>query len=220
MNNNRDLVYLIIVIFISSILKANYQQFNVKDMLIYWNDLQIVNLIWFFPIVFIIFFFSKKFLNDINHFDVRYKNRKKYIEKVILKNLLIIFIGALVIQIVHINLINIFSKKIIVITFKDLLFILELTFEILFVCFNVAFIAMIIKNYIYSFVTNVMIILFMLISSINLNMFYKNNYFPLVRMYLGEKGIIITIILFVLIIIVIRRTYLHHDMIGGANDET
>lgn len=218
--NNKRLIIFTILIIIISLLKANYQMYNPKEMIVFWDSEQLVNLIWLFPIVFIILVLSKDLYNKITNFDLRYKSRKRYINKTLLKTYLYFSIYIILTQLFQIILINILTRKNILINLEDILFIFDLNIEILCIISTISLIAILIKNYMYSFVINISLILIILVLLINIKVINNNIYLPFIRLYTNANGTIITIIILIIELFLIKRKYLKLDIFGGENYES
>ena len=182
-------------------LKKNYinefdTSLSIYETFVFWGDNQIVNLIWYLPILLNLYIIGKKYFYQILRFDMRFKNRSDYIRYQLKQcivfslifNFLILFF-QFIILIGKLGTINI--------TF--LLFCMKYIIEMIFM--NVVFIliSMNLNNFTYTFILVVFLQIFSLtMIDVNdkypfLNLYggYKINFLTLILLFLCLKGIVL-----------------------------
>lgn len=220
-NLKNILIYLIIIIFIcllkkDHILSITIDKVSIRDILIYWSDNQIVNLIWFLPSLFGMCAIAKKSFDKIINFDMRYKNRSRYINKVLISHVIKSFIFYFLLAIIQIILIPIFIKQNIIINLDDLTIILRFVIENMFLTTFVILLTMVMKNIMYSLIITMTSVFILLIAVVNLHLIPNNIYIPFINMYLNNNELLTPFIIIILLII-IKKMYMHYD-IGGIEN--
>ncbi len=218
----KKIIIYILVIVIICFLKKNYiyaistgeASTLVKDILIYWGDNQVVNIIWFLPIIFEIFVISKKYFYKLNSFDLRSKNRKKYIKKVLISFIVESFCFILALELSQLFIINFFIPNSLNINIDDLIFILKYVIENIFLIFEIMLVALLFKKLMYSIIFFLILNFIILISSMNLSLISTQIYIPFVNIYFGSGNFLVTILIILIGILIIKKIYLNYD-IGG-----
>ncbi|MEG2251309.1 MAG: hypothetical protein RSD09_07065, partial [Bacilli bacterium] len=116
--NIRNFLLFLVVILIISTMKIffiNSFDYNsyfsfINYILIYWSDAYILNIIWLLPIILNIVIVSKKYFFEIQHFDTRYINRKRFINLLLIKICLSSFFTNITIILLQIIIISFFSN--------------------------------------------------------------------------------------------------------------
>lgn len=156
----KSIIFLIITI----ILKFSYipsltDNNNYYNMLIFWGNNSIANLIWLLPIIFLNYQLTKKFVYKAINFNTRYVNRNHYINHLLMINFIYCLFLSIFFSLIQILIFikfnnlnlsyNIFSC---IITYFWINYLLNLC---------VIFLSLLIRKYIYSVV--IIILLFCLI---------------------------------------------------------
>lgn len=186
----------------------------VKVVLAYWGSNQLVNLIWFLPIIFDIYVLSKKYFYRLIHFDLRYKNRRKYINFSLLSFIIESLLFVLLSVFCQLIIISLFMKNIFIGNFNDLFFILQFVIENVFLIVTIVLFSLIIKRLMYSLISIIIINFIILTSAINLSLISSQVYLPFINIYFGNNNYFITASIVLFEIIIIKKIYLHCD-IGG-----
>ena len=218
----KKIVIYVLVIICICFLKKNYiysicnsdGTSLIKILLVYWSDNQLVNIIWFLPLLFGIFIILKKYFYKLNYFDLRFRNRKKYINNVLIslgiESFLIVLLTALCQLVIIFFLIpNIFN-----INFSDFLFLLNYTTENVFLIIEIMLIALITKKLMYSLIFVIIVNFITLVLTINLSLLSSQIYLPFINVYLGNNNSVVTILIILIELMIIKKIYLHYD-IGG-----
>ena len=208
-------VCLVKSIFIDSIPEQKYCDF-VHDVLIYWGDNYLNNIVWLLPIILSVYIISGRFYLKLREFETRYWNRKRYV-KAMLKN---IFISSMflnfMISLAQIIVFTIYFNKQINIDLNILSVLFRYVLENTFLNILIILCSMYINNYMFIVVVALIIIILSLTMTINLNVFAPNMYIPFVNIYYSESINIITILLIPLILYFIGIKYEKCDIIGGG----
>ena len=217
----KKIIIYILVIIIICFLKKNYiysigngEESFIKDILVYWKDNQVVNIIWFLPIIYEIFVISKKYFYKLIYFDVRSKNRKKYIKKVLISFMIESFCFIFLLELSQLVIINFLIPNTIRINIDGLVFILKYVIENIFLIVEIIFVALLIKKLMYSIILILILNFLILISSMNLSLISTQIYIPFVNIYFESGSSLITMLIILIGIIMIKKIYLKYD-IGG-----
>ena len=189
----------------------------VRFILAYWGENQLVNLIWFLPIMFEIYVLSKKYFYKLSHFDMRYRNRKKYVASVLLSFAIESFLFILAIAFAQLTIIGLFTQNKLAINFTDLVFVFQFIIENILLVFTIILFALLIKKLMYSLVVVIIITLVILTLTINLALIPNSIYIPFIDIYIGNSNFVLTAIIVLIETILIKKTYLNYD-IGGMEE--
>lgn len=193
--------------FIYSMDGHSYSDF-VHDLLIFWGDNQLVNLIWLLPILLNLYIIAKNYFYMMLHFDMRFKNRKHFINITLMKcyfsSLLFNFLIA-VMQTIFLSLV---SGHSIIVNFTLFSFLIRYIIENTFINFIVILLALYIKNFMYAYISFIVFII------INFSLIKENTYLPFFNLFFSNQINSLTILLTIIAIFLIKRVYLHYD-IGG-----
>ena len=221
--NLRQILLIIFCITVISILKNNF--FNsiddisniefVKMILIMWSDSQILNIIWLLPILLSTIIVGKKYYTKLCSFDVRFKNRKHYINKLLINIIISSFIINFLIMLFQLIILTNTSFILIISNIKVLKILLIYVVETMFINILVIIISLYIKKIMYSYIIVVIMMFLSLIIFINFSLNINSNYIPFINMYLNSNINIITIILIFLSLLLIKRKYIYSDILGG-----
>lgn len=202
-------VFLLAICFLKSLHSSSIgYDLSVKDMLIYWEDNQFVNLIWFTPILLTIYILTRKSFYFFNNYDVRFRNRDNYIKVYIARFLLNSIVLVLMVVIVQMLMLNILFKINILLDIESILFILRYMIENIFLVVLVLVVAFYFKNLMYGIVLVVSTILLLLIMKVDLI------YVPFVNLYYDEGCVGVALVMTCCFILLIKMRYKHLD-IGG-----
>ena len=217
------IVYLLIIMCFC-LLKKNYiygvsngTVSFVRFILAYWGENQLVNLIWFLPIMFEIYVLSKKYFYKLSHFDMRYRNRKNYVASVLLSFAIESFLFILAIAFAQLTIIGLFTQNKLAINFTDLVFVFQFIIENILLVFTIILFALLIKKLMYSLVVVIIITLVILTLTINLALIPNSIYIPFIDIYIGNSNFVLTAIIVLIETILIKKTYLNYD-IGGMEE--
>src|SRR5574344_1675211 len=191
--------------YMASIASDNYSDF-VRYILIFWGSNQLVNLIWLLPILFSMYIVAKKYFYKMQHFEVRLKNRKHFINIALIKCCLVSIIFNILIALLQIVILSLISKTSIIINGNVFNTIIQYTIENTFLNVIIILCAMYIKNFIYSYSVFVILIIISLTAIINLALVKESIYLPFINLYFNDKISLTTILLTIIIIFLIKRS--------------
>ena len=129
----------------------NYNTF-VQNVLVFWDDNQLVNLIWFLPILLSLYLIAKNYFYSMNHFDMRFKNRKRFIYSAIINCITASILFNFLIAVFQVIVLSIVSKTSIIINVAIISFILQYVIENTFLSIIIVLFAMFIKNFMYTYI--------------------------------------------------------------------
>ena len=218
--NYKKIILTFVMIIIICLLKYNYINDTsyqdsaelMRNFLIFWGNNYLINLIWILPILMNLVFVSKKYYFKLINFDTRYKNRNKYILNFIKNCLIYSFFYNLVLILIQIFIIGFLSNSDISFSIETIKLIISYILENTFLNFLLIFLALNIRNYMYS------LLLIIILCVILLTTFSNNIYIPFVSLYWTNNINFITIALLILVLFFIRKKYLKFDIGGYEND--
>lgn len=193
--------------YISSLYEGEYISF-IRQVLFKQGDNLIANIFWLFPIVGSLFLISNYGYNQLISFSTRYQNRRIYVKSILYKTIvysllfnalfavlqIIIFSRSYGIQF-GLNLIHVILQYVIENTFLSLL---------------VICISFVIKKYIYSYISILLVIIILL----NAPESY-GRWVPFISLNYTNSINLITVISCIVVTFIIYKLYLHCD-IGGS----
>lgn len=205
-------VCLLKMIYISNSMYETSIEF-VHDIVVYWGNNQLVNFIWFIPIITNLFFVSKTYYSKAINFSTRYKNRCNFISYTIKESLLYSFVYNFLSVLMQTFVLTVLLKANIHFSFAMLELFISYSIECTFLNFVVLFFAIYSKHYMYSFLA-VIILCIMVLTVLGNNM-----YIPFVCLYSSYKINYITVVSLLGLIILIQKKYLTEDLIGGYEND-
>lgn len=184
----------------------------IRDVLAFVGDNPLMNVIWLLPLVITIFLISNTFYYKMLKFNTRYGNRKTFILKNIIIFIFMSFIFNFFIALTQELIFIIISRVNInyLILYNSLHYTIENVFiDLLIICGS-----MLIKNYMISFTTTLLVILV----SLNLSKDICKK-IPYINMFYESNINIYTVILIIVLIILLYKLYLNYDIEGGKSNE-
>lgn len=181
----------------------------IKQILVTWQGNQYVNLVWFLSFLVIIYHSTNPFCQKLEYFEMRFQNRKQYI-KYLLKKEIISTIGITILTItLQIILLAIISHC----QIKEIpwLFILHYIIEMISINLILIFLYLLLKNYIYTYLTIIGTLLILL-------SIHPNILLPFISLFYNIPVNPISIVLIPINLYGIYTIYLHYD-IGGVKYE-
>lgn len=194
----------------------NYVYF-VRLILIFWDQSQILNLIWLLPIMLSINVIANKYFHEMYHFDTRYSNRKRFINKLLIKCILFSLIFNFIIAILQVIILTLITKPYIMINIDIVTIIIQYIVESTFLNTIIILFAMNIKNFMFTYIIAIIFIIISLTSIINLSLVEGNPYLPFINMYYSNEINVISILLTVIAIFFIKKLYIRCDILGGVD---
>lgn len=212
-----EILFFVAILFIITVIKSpnlTYENFleTIRNILFFYDKefmfMNIISLLQYFVLVFIIL---KKTCYRLTHFILRYKNRKKYIFKVITD----MFFMNIILSFIMIFLegfVFLYIKGIdIDLNFSLLQMSIKLIFELFILEVILVILILITRKFTYSY-------LFVSIIVIICLHYVRKDYIPLVSVYLSNNFNIFLFILLVVLLMVLYFIYQVLD-IGGEIDE-
>lgn len=216
--NKKNSILFIIVLALVMFLKYPYlneigqdSEFAFYHLLITFSKNNLVNFIWFIPILFNIFVISKDIYYKLVSFDARYHNRNRYWNAKMKENIVQHFLICCITILGQWILFVIFSEVEITINGLLIIFFLKYFVELYLTSIIILVISLLIHNYIYAFII-VLITILLFISSAKLF------YIPFVSLYVGYNLNIFNILILIGLIILTRKIYRKLDL-GGVQNE-
>lgn len=212
--SRKDLLVFLIVILAVTYLKSIYfyDIYEGKNwqyqLFIYFGNNQIVNIIWLIPIIVQVFFISKNIYVEMCHFDLRYRNRNRFLKQIIvyfIKEHIIYTIISIVVQMLGLMLI---VKVPMYLESYMIEFIGQYFIEIIFYIALLIIVSLLTSHYVLSFVVELCILIMMV-------MFFKNSYIPVVTLFSNYYFNYITVPCIFVIFYIIKKIYIAKDLIGG-----
>lgn len=224
--NIKKFILNIFLIFIICILKSmclelnsvdveNYGSFT-KTILTIWTDSQFLNLIWLLPILLSMNIIAKKYFFEINNFDMRFKSRNNFINKLLAKCCCFSLIVNFVIAFTQIVILSIISNNLIFINKEVIINLIQYMIETTLLNVSIILFAMYIKKIMYVYIIYMIYIVVSLIVIVNLSLVSNNVYFPFINMYYSSQINVISVLLIILFLFLIKRKYIHSDVLGGS----
>lgn len=217
--NIRELLFILLSLLFICFLKKNYllsttidshEDFIYKCIIFFGNN-TIVNLIWFIPFLIDIYIFAKNFYYKLLHFDVRFKNRKKYLNHTLIIYTFYSLVFNLFIALSQIVILILLIQRNFASSSFIIAFIIKYALELTVLNLIIIYIAIHIKNFIYATLLVIVIIV------IILNLAYNNIYLPFLNLFSDSKIQVNTLLIIILMILLIKKHYLHCD-IGGIDE--
>ena len=178
------------IIYIKDLANINFTKL-VHYFLVFWGNNNFVNLIWLLPILMNLLFVSKKFYLKLMKFDTRYKNRNKFVLNTIKDCLLYSGAFNFFLIITQVAIITFLIKSNISFSIELIKFIFSYILENTFLNFLIIFLALIIRNYIYS------LLMVIILCIIMLTIIPNNIYMPFVSLYCTSDINYMTILLLI-----------------------
>ncbi len=216
--NKKELLIYALIITITCVLKFPYiaeiideSTFIPYDILIFYSKNNYINFVWLIPIIANVFIVSSSLYYTLMNFDTRFRNRNKYLLKIlkesIIKNVLFALIAIIIQWIIFILIFKFkISLSVVLLTIC-----LKYAIEIYLFSIIIMSIALVINNFIYSFVINISLMI-LLINS------FRLPFVPFVNLYCNYKINIFDTIILLTLIIVIKLIYSKKDL-GGIKNE-
>lgn len=201
---------------IGSIDSENYAYF-VRQVLIFWDQSQFLNLIWLLPIMLSINLIARKYFLEMHHFDTRYSNRKCFINKLLIKCSIFSLISNFLVAILQVITLTIITKTSYMINTDVITILIQYIVESTFLNIIIILFAMNTNNFMYTYIIAIIFIIVSLTSIINLSLIEGNPYIPFINMYFSDKINVVSILLSILVLFIIKKLYLKHDILGGID---
>lgn len=216
--NLRKVLLLTLTIMCICLLKKNYihsfdlENYNTLayEWIIFWGSNPIVNLIWILPILLNLYIVAKHFYFKTLFFDMRYKNRKKYIVHILKSCYLYSLLFNFFVTFLQIAILNIFIGKIESINLSIILFFIR--YALCNCLFNlmVIYISLHIKSFVYAFIIFVTVII------VGLHVLEINTHFSLRNLFFNNEIQAFEILIMIIVTFLIKKFYLFYD-IGGID---
>ncbi len=223
--NLRKFVLFIMIISIICILKNVFISLNnagtyayfVRKVLVSWDESQILNIIWLLPVMLSNYIVSRKYFFKVHHFDTRYNNRNFFINKLLIKCCLESIIFNFLIAFLQVIVLSLSTKTSIVINIDVVSTFVQYIIESVFLNVIIILCSMYIKNFMYTYIIFLMIIILSLTTIINLSFIGENPNLPFINIYYSNKISLVTILLTGAVIYFIKKLYIHYDILGGVD---
>lgn len=216
--NKKQLMIYIFILVITCILKMPYITEIIDDyslipfnIVVYYSKNNYINFVWLIPIVASSFILTSTLYYKLINFDVRFKNRYRYLLELLKDNLWSSILFALFTTIMQWLIFAIYFKFNIEINEMLCIIIIKYALEIYLLSISILIISLLINNFIYSYVIIISIIIILINS-------FRVPFFPFVNLYCDYNINIIDIIMVFILVLLIKSIYEKKDL-GGAKNE-
>ncbi len=175
---------------------------------IMYGDHVIFNVIWLMPILITIFFSTRNIYLRLLNFNLRYHNRKTACINILISLVKLVIIFSLFSIIIPLPVLLLKTTNNIIINLSIIIFIIKYIIELTTISLMIILIGLLLKNYTYSFVAITTMIIICLSG-------YKNNYLPLISLYLNNNINLLSIIISSICLFIIYKLYTSKDILGG-----
>ena len=217
-DNKKQLMIYIFILVITCILKMPYITEIIDDyslipfnIVVYYSKNNYINFVWLIPIVASSFILTSTLYYKLINFDVRFKNRYRYLLELLKDNLWSSILFALFTTIMQWLIFAIYFKFNIEINEMLCIIIIKYALEIYLLSISILIISLLINNFIYSYVIIISIIIILINS-------FRVPFFPFVNLYCDYNINIIDIIMVFILVLLIKSIYEKKDL-GGAKNE-
>lgn len=216
--NKKQLMIYIFILVITCILKMPYITEIIDDyslipfnIVVYYSKNNYINFVWLIPIVASSFILTSTLYYKLINFDVRFKNRYRYLLELLKDNLWSSILFALFTTIIQWFIFAIYFKFNIEINEMLCIIIIKYALEIYLLSISILIISLLINNFIYSYVIIISIIIILINS-------FRVPFFPFVNLYCDYNINIIDIIMVFILVLLIKSIYEKKDL-GGVKNE-
>lgn len=217
--NIKQLLIYCFMLFITCILKNQYLPEIINDsssfipfrILIFYSKNTYINFVWLIPIISSVFILSSSLYYRLINFDVRLKNRQRYLFKLLkesLKQNIFMSIMTIVIQWILFMFAFNFTIEINVDIFQV---VIKYIIEIYLLSIIIVFLALLINNYIYSYIITVSTMIILLNS-------FVVTFIPFINIYCDYTIRFVDVLSIVLLVVSINHIYRNKDL-GGVKNE-
>lgn len=196
---------------------SEHYVYFVRQILIFWDQSQFMNLIWLLPIMLSIQIIARKYYFEMQNFDTRYSNRNRYINRLLIRCGLFSIIFNFLIAILQVIVLTLIKNVSITINIEIITILIQYVFECTFLNIIIIFVSMNIKNFMYTYIIFLIFIIVSLTSIVNLGLIEGSSYLPFINMYFNNKINIVSVLLSILTLFFIKKKYLKYDILGGID---
>lgn len=182
----------------------------IKRIFVIWGKEQYVNLIWFLTFFIIFFYSTNELCSRLEHFEMRFKNRKRYIIYLLKSSILQFLIVNFVVIFLQVLILSMIAKM--KITMIPWMFFMHYVVEMLVSMLTIIVLYLLTKNYIVAYIIFIGVILLSLIITNGVP------FIPVISLFSKQKFNFVSVIFIVVNIYVIYKIYLHYN-IGGMKYE-
>ncbi|MDD2644231.1 MAG: hypothetical protein PHC65_06075 [Methanobacteriaceae archaeon] len=213
--NPMKLLYCVLIIISICILKNGFiidAESNaefIRKVLIFWGPNQLVNLIWFLPVLLNLYIIAKVYFYHLQQFEMRFRHRKRFVNNMLLSCCLTSLMFNLIVAIVQVIILFSINKTSIILNLPIISILIHYTIENTFLNLIIILFAMFLKNFMYAYIVTLISII------ITLSITTNNIYLPFINMYFSSEISVITILSIIITIILTKKLYIHQD-IGGV----
>lgn len=216
--NKKQLLIYISILVLTCILKIPYIPEIIGDyslipfnIIVYYSKNNYINFVWLIPIVSSSFILSSTLYYKLINFDSRFKNRYRYLLKLMKDNLCNSILFSIFTTLVQWMIFMIYFKFTIEMSSMLCIIIIKYALEIYLLSISILTISLLINNFIYSYV----IIISTTIILINS---FRVSFLPFVNLYCDYNINIIDIIMLFILALLIKFIYEKKDL-GGVKNE-
>ena len=202
--------------FLINSLEYNTYYDYINILLVYWED-SVTNIIWLLPIILGMYIVSRKYYIKIQQFDMRYVNRRRFINKTLIKMYIFAIFVNLIIALFQIIVLSIWSDISIILNYSIMVLIIRYAIEMVFIEALVLLCSLCINSYMYAVIIFLILIILSLTAIINLSIIDGSVYIPFLNMYYSTELNVVTIFSILVVTLLIRKVYMKYDIIGGVD---
>lgn len=216
--NKKQLLIYIFILIITCILKIPYIPEIIDDyslipfnIVVYYSKNNYINFVWLIPILSSSFILASTLYYKLINFDVRFKNRYRYLLKLLKDNLWSSILFAIFTTVTQWLIFMIYFKFNIEMNEILCVIIIKYALEIYLLSISILLISLLINNFIYSYVIIISIIIILINS-------FRVSFFPFVNLYCDYNINIIDVIMVFILVLLIKFIYEKKNL-GGVKNE-